>query len=68
MALTGTKELAEGLYYEEFCKDYLLNEKNLNLEFIVYYKDSDGKTVDSVKCRAQAVSAENEALKELLKW
>lgn len=61
------KELSEGLCPEEFCVDYLLNEKNPDMEFTVYYRDSQGKTVNSVKCRAPADPAGNEALKELLK-
>lgn len=59
--------LSEALYCEEFCEDYPFNEKNLQMEFTVYYRDSDGRTVDYVKCRAQADPAGNEVLKELLR-
>ncbi|GFI57664.1 hypothetical protein IMSAG025_01104 [Muribaculaceae bacterium] len=59
--------LSEVLYCEEFCEDYQLNETNLQMEFTVYYRDSDGRTIDVVKCRAQADPAENEVLKELLR-
>lgn len=61
------EELTDALCWEAFCEDYLLNEKNFNLEFWVYYRDSKGRTVDCIKCRAQADPSENEALKELLK-
>ena len=61
------KELAKGLFCEEFCEDYLLNEKNLQIEFTVYYRDSEGRTVNQVKCRAQAAAGENEVLKELMR-
>lgn len=61
------KELSKVLYFEDFCEDYLLNEKNPDMEFAVYYKDSQGKTVNRVKCRALADPAGNEALKSLLK-
>ena len=60
------KELSKVLYFEDFCEDYLLNEKNPDMEFTVYYKDSGGKTVNRVKCRALADPAGNEALKSLL--
>ena len=59
--------LFRSLYFEDFCEDYLLNEKNPDMEFVVYYKDSQGKTVNRVKCRALANPAGNEALKSLLK-
>ena len=36
-------------------------------EFTVYYRDSDGRTVNRVKCRAQADPEGNEVLKELLR-
>ena len=55
------------LFCEELCEDYLLNEKNLQMEFTVYYRDSDGRTVNHVKCRAQADPEGNEVLKELLR-
>lgn len=61
------KTLSEVLFCEDFCEDYRLNEKNLQMEFTVYYRDSDGRTVDYVKCRAQADPAGNEVLKELLR-
>lgn len=61
------KELSKVLYFEDFCEDYLLNEKNPDMEFAVYYRDSQGKTVNRVKCRALADPAGNEALKSLLK-
>lgn len=60
-------ELAGDLHYEGFCVDTLLNQKNPYLEFTVYYRDSQGKTVNSIKCRAQAAPGENEVLKELMK-
>ena len=60
------EELAEGICWEELCVDYLLNEKNMNMEFTVYYRDSKGQTVDYIKCRAQADPAGNETLKVLL--
>lgn len=63
---TVTGELARALYCEEFCEDFLLNEKNLDMEFTVYYRDVRGRTVNSVKCRAQADPKGNAALKELL--
>lgn len=63
----SVKELAKVLSCEEFCEDYLLNEKNLQIEFTVYYRDSEGRTVNHVKCRAQADAAGNEILKELLR-
>lgn len=61
------KELAGSLCWEELCKDYQLNEKNPDMEFTVYYRDSEGKTAAHIKCRAQADPAGNEALKELLR-
>lgn len=61
------KTLSEALFCEDFCEDYRLNEKNLQMEFTVYYRDSDARTVDHVKCRAQADPAGNEVLKELLR-
>ena len=64
---SAIETLSEVLYCEEFCEDYQLNEKNLQMEFTVYYRDSDGRTIDAVKCRAQADSAGNEVLKELLR-
>lgn len=63
----SVKELAKVLFCEELCEDYLLNEKNLQMEFTVYYRDSDGRTVNHVKCRAQADPEGNEVLKELLR-
>lgn len=64
---SAIETLSEVLYCEEFCEDYQLNEKNLQMEFTVYYRDSDGRTIDAVKCRAQADPVGNEVLKELLR-
>lgn len=64
---TTVRKLAETLFWEELCKDDLLNGKNGQMEFTVYYRDSQGRTVDQVKCRAQAAPQGNEVLKELLK-
>lgn len=63
----SVRELVKALCCEELCEDYLLNEKNLQMEFTVYYRDSDGRTVNHVKCRAQADPVGNEVLKELLR-
>lgn len=60
-------ELAEDLHYEGFCVDTLLNRKNPYLEFTVYYRDSQGKTVNTIKCRSQAGPGENQVLQELMK-
>lgn len=43
-------ELSKELYVEEFCEDHLLNLKDKNTEYTVYYRDSEGRTVSSVKC------------------
>ena len=43
-------ELSKELYVEEFCEDHLLNLKDENTEYTVYYRDSEGRTVSSVKC------------------
>ena len=43
-------ELSGDLYVEEFCVDHLLNLKDENTEYTVYYRDSGGRTVRSVKC------------------
>lgn len=61
------KELSSVLFSQELCEDYLLNAKNLQMEFTVYYRDSDGRTIDFVKCRAQADPEGNEVLKELMR-
>lgn len=59
-------ELSQDLYYEGFCLDPLLNEKNPYLEFAVFYRDSQGKTVNSIACRAPWDPGDNEALQELM--
>lgn len=43
-------EIAQGLFPEEFSVDYLLNIVDFDTEYTVYYRDSGGKTVKSVKC------------------
>ena len=43
-------ELSADLYVEEFCVDRQLNLKDENTEYTVYYRDSEGQTVRSVKC------------------
>lgn len=43
-------ELAEELYAEELCVDQQLHQKDQNTEYTVYYRDSAGQTVNSVKC------------------
>lgn len=60
-------ELAEVLFCQELCRDDELCEKNEQMEFTVYYRDSEGRTVGHVKCRAQADPEGNEVLRELLK-
>lgn len=49
---TYIEELVQGLYYEGFCVDPLLNKKDPFMEIIVYYQDSSGKTVSSIPCMA----------------
>lgn len=46
------RRLAKELYYKDFCVDYLLNNKNTTMEITVYYRDSSGKTVNSISCMA----------------
>lgn len=43
-------ELVKGLYYKDFCVDYLLNNKNTAMEITVYYRDSSGRTVNRISC------------------
>ncbi len=43
-------ELSEELYIEEFCVDRQLNLMNRDVEYTVYFRDSEGQTVGSVKC------------------
>lgn len=64
---TMIRELTEVLFCQELCRDDRLCEKNEQMEFTVYYRDSEGKTVDHVKCRAQADPEGNEVLRGLLK-
>lgn len=45
-------EMSQDLFPEEFCVDYLLNGVDFDTEYTVYYRDSMGKTVNSVKCLA----------------
>ena len=42
--------LVEGLFYKDFCVDYLLNNTDTTMEITVYYRDSSGKTVNSISC------------------
>lgn len=46
------KGLTEGLCYKDFCGDYLLNNRDVSMEITLYYKDSSGKTVNSISCMA----------------
>lgn len=46
--------VSENLFVEELCVDSLLHVMNQDIEFTVYYRDSAGRTVNSVKCLAQA--------------
>lgn len=48
------EEYAGDLYCEEFWEDYQLNEMDTDMVFTVYYRDSDKKTVNHVKCRIKA--------------
>lgn len=43
-------KLAKELYIEQFCVDQQLNLKDQNTEYTVYYRDSEGQTINSVKC------------------
>lgn len=45
-----TGDVAKELYVEELCVDGQLNRKDRNTEYTVYYRDSEGQTVRSVKC------------------
>lgn len=44
------KEVAKELSIEELCVDEQLNRHDRNTEYTVYYRDSAGQTVRSVKC------------------
>ena len=44
------KELAKELSAEELCVDEQLHRYDQNAEYTVYYRDSAGQTVRSVKC------------------
>ena len=46
--------MSQTLFVEDFCVDSLLNAMNPDTEFTVYYRDSAGRTVNSVKCLAPA--------------
>lgn len=47
-------EMSQTLFAEDFCVDSLLHAMNPDTEFTVYYRDSTGRTVNSVKCLAPA--------------
>lgn len=47
-------EMSQTLFAEDFCVDSLLHVMNPDMEFTVYYRDSTGRTVNSVKCLAPA--------------
>ncbi len=47
-------EMSQTLFVEDFCVDSLLHAMNPDTEFTVYYRDSAGRTVNSVKCLAPA--------------
>lgn len=47
---TSIEELAKGLCCKEFCEDYLLNGQDVSMEITLYYRDSSGKTVNSISC------------------
>lgn len=61
----AAKELAQALYCEEFCIDPLFHKMNPYLEFTVLFRDSQGKTVNSIACRAPADPGDNEILLQL---
>lgn len=44
------QEMAKKLVPEELCIDSVLLRKDTQREYTVYYKDSDGRTVNSIKC------------------
>lgn len=44
--------LVEGLCYQDFCRDYQLNDRDVSMEITLYYQDSAGKTVNSIPCMA----------------
>lgn len=45
-------QMSQTLFVEDFCVDPLLHAMDRDTEFIVYYRDSAGRTVNSVKCLA----------------
>lgn len=46
--------MSQTLFVEDLCEDPFLDIMNPDTEFTVYYRDSAGKTVSSVKCLAWA--------------
>lgn len=46
--------MSQTLFVEDLCEDTLLNIMNPDTEFTVYYRDSAGRTVSSVRCLARA--------------
>lgn len=58
--------LAEVLHYEGFFVDPLLNQKNSYLEFMVSYRDSEGRTISRIRCGIQTAYMENEVLQNLM--
>lgn len=44
--------MSQTIFPKEFCVDAQLNPMNTDTEFTVYYRDSEGKTVNSVSCLA----------------
>lgn len=45
-------EMSQNLFVEEFCMDDAFTAVNKDTEYIVYYRDSEGRTRTSVKCLA----------------